>query len=269
MKNNAIYDIKNKVIINYSKELIELPENKKKKIEEFWQAKVEKHPHFFRGDLVTASNVQRNEKGEIVIDCKRTDYAHFLYEKTNRSKENSCCSVWAGNLLETKDNKYILGRMTDKTSSPGRINLPGGSIDYLIDVSDGKIDPKVTARRELEEEIGIDSSNPEQVIESELRYIKVPCEEINSVGFLMKVKLNYTAEELKGYYKEFQKKRMEAGELIEFDEIFAIEKDKKKIEEFFAEHQGKRYDYLVELVEKDARSVKKDAITEIIEEEER
>lgn len=123
----------------------------------------------------------------------------------------------------------------------------------------------MTAKRELKEELGIDVENPEHTKRAKMQYIKIPNQEINSVGFIMKVDLNLNAQELKEHYQDFKKKLQENGEIIEFEEIFAIPKEKEKIEEFFKQHNGNHYQYLKELVEKDERNKEK----EVDKEEER
>lgn len=115
---NAIYPIKEKIKIMYDHENIELPKEEKEAIEKHWKKELEKNPHLFRGNLVTVVDIYKNQEEEIKIICKKTDYAHFMYEKENKEIPSKCCSMWAGNLVETSDHHYILGRMTSKTANP-------------------------------------------------------------------------------------------------------------------------------------------------------
>ena len=254
MKNKAIYDIKDKkVLIDYKDEVVELTKSKQDRINTFWDEQIKEKPYFFRGDLVTAIDLKEDEENKLILKCRKTDYAHFWYEKNHPNEKASSCSVWAGTLLETLDGYYVLGRMASKTAAPGRINVSGGSIDFDLDKENGKICPEKTAIRELEEEMGINANNPKYVRNKEIKYIKIPNSEISSVGFIMKADLNMNVEGFKKLNEDFRKKLKENGAIEEFQDILFVKADEKSLGEFFEENKGNMYRYLQELIEKDQR----------------
>ena len=59
----------------------------------------------------------KRDGNEIVITCKKSDYAHYLYdERIGLPQRYACNNLVAGCLLETSDNYYIVGELEENTS---------------------------------------------------------------------------------------------------------------------------------------------------------
>ena len=126
--------------IRIQDEEIALPNEIKRKIEEFWNKCKTENPNLWNGELMCVGEYKKEGK-EIEIVCKKTNYAHYLYdERIGLSKEYACSSLVAGCLIETSDNYYIVGELADNTSFPHCMQISGGSADNN-DIKDGKIEP--------------------------------------------------------------------------------------------------------------------------------
>ena len=96
--------IENKeIIVNYQDEYISLPDEIQKKINSKWSEFVKDNPYLWNGDTVCAYDVNIT-KDIIELFCKKTNYAHHLYEdRVGLPKKYECRSLSAGVLMETKE----------------------------------------------------------------------------------------------------------------------------------------------------------------------
>lgn len=89
-------------------EQVELPKEIRRKIEEFWNQCKSENPNLWNGELMCVGECKR-ECDQVVITCKKSNYAHYLYdERIGLLKEYACSSIVAGCLLETSDNYYLV-----------------------------------------------------------------------------------------------------------------------------------------------------------------
>ena len=96
---------------------------------------------------------------EVHINCKKSDYAHYLYgERVGLPKEYECRNLSAGCLIETMDGYYVIWELDDSTSYPGMLQTTGGGIDKQ-DIIGEKIYVEKTILREAKEELNINLNN--------------------------------------------------------------------------------------------------------------
>jgi len=233
--------------INAINEQFELPEKIKRKIEEFWnQCKLE-NPNLWNGELMCVGEYKR-EGEEIIITCKKSNYAHYLYdERICLPKEYGCSSLSGLALLETSDNYYILGELANNTSFPHCIQTTGGSVDNE-DITQGKIDILNTIIRECKEELNINLQDQKQVEHYEIKYVSVPDEEIHTYIVFEKGKLNMTRKQMEEHYEQYLKYLKENNLEVEFEKIHFI----KTVEELETFKNPKR-NYLKSLIQMDSK----------------
>ncbi len=221
----SIKIIKDKIVeVNYIDKTIEIRKDEQAKIDEYWKT-VSKQ--FTRGQIFVVDNIE--EKGNnLFINILNSDYAHYIFVRRNPGKARECYNLWAGILLETLDNKYVIGKMSSITSSAGEYHISGGSCDKN-DVIAGKMDYENTMYRELEEEMGITKNILKNV---EMKYMKKAFFTEQDIGIIYKALVNMTSNELDKYYKEYLNKLKNENGEIEFDELAYIANNKDAIEEF-------------------------------------
>lgn len=190
----------------------------------------------------------KREGDQILITCKKSNYAHYLYdERISLPKEYACSSLVAGCLLETSDNYYIVGELAENTSFPYCMQISGGNADKN-DIKDGRIDIINTIIRECKEELNINLQDEKQVEHFEIKYISLPTETVHTYILFAKGKLNMTRAQMQEYYEQYLK---ENNLEVEFGKIHFIRKG-RTTEELENLKNPKR-NYLKSLLEIDSK----------------
>ena len=235
-------------------EQLELPEEIKRKIDEFWKQCEYENPNLWNGELMCVEKCTR-EGNQIIITCKKTNYAHYLYdERIGLPKEYACSSLVAGCLLETSDNYYIVGELADNTSFPHCMQISGGSADN-DDIKDGKIDIFNTIIRECQEELNINLQDKKQVKNFEMKYISLPSEEVHTYILFAKGELNMNKSQMQEYYENYLKYLKENNLEVEFSKIHFI--NKGRILEELNKFNNPKREYLKSLLEIDGKEIER------------
>lgn len=125
------------------------------KIESYWRSCKSHNPFLFRGKIFCIEKIKINKSINIYLD--ESDYAYYLYCVNHKINEllyykSRFCFVAA--LIETKDNKYVIGKMDQRTSSPLRFQLPGGGIEDK-DIVGNEVNMIANIQHEILEELNI------------------------------------------------------------------------------------------------------------------
>ena len=229
-----------------------LPEDLSKKIIKNFDELKQSGLNIWNGEVICVSNYKINDDSVSII-CKKTDYAHYLYEeRIGCPLEFRCMNLCGGCLFETIDGYYIIAELNDNTSYPNVLQLIGGTISNKDMINDN-IDIMKTIIREVKEEININLLDNEKVIHNELKYMYVS-EENDRPGIKIysKAKISIDSkkvlEEFKTYndYLERENKETEIKQLHLF-------KKEEVIERINALKNPKR-EYLIPLLERDLES---------------
>lgn len=236
--------------VKVENEPFELPQEIKRKIEEFWNQCKLQTPNLWNGEVMCVGECKRNGN-EIIITCQKSNYAHYLYgERIGLPKEYACSNLAAGCLLETSDNYYLVGELADNTSFPHCMQLSGGGVDSA-DIKDGKIDIVNTIIRECEEELNIKLQDKKQVEQFEMKYIYLPTETVYRYMLFATGKLKMTKAQMQEHYEQYLKYLKENNLEVEFGRIHFIKKGRttEELESF----ENPKREYLKSLLEIDSR----------------
>lgn len=236
MKYTQVEKISKEVIVELEEKKFRIPKELQEKIDKNWEKLISENPRYTRGKVYCVESMQETENN-FKIKLVYSDYAHYMYDmKNNLDEEYKCRNCWAGTIIETSDNKYVVGRMNYYTSVPNKLQFSGGNIDQK-EICDGIVDMEKCATREIKEEMNIDAQDNNAVVSLECKYLIKEIEK-NSVGILYKIKMKKTYETMVEEYNEY-KKYLESNNLeVEFSELVGIDKD--KVKKFF---EDKNIDY--------------------------
>lgn len=237
-----IIEIKKSIIIKYEEREKRLPEKLKEKIEKFWKNAIEKNPNLYNGLDYTIEEIEKNEN-EIKMKAIKTNYAHYLYDERVgiKEKEYKCNVPWGGIMLITKDNYLVLGEMSETTSLPHCLQIPGGGIDKK-DIENGIMDVSQTIKRELKEEINLNLDN----INYKIKYLEIPDEKRHAYGFIAIGRVEETKEELQKHFEEYKRYLIQNNLEIEFEKLMFLQ-ESNAMKEFNALKNPKR-PYLINLI---------------------
>lgn len=225
----------------YENKVIELPEDLKLKIKDFWVSAIKETPTLYNGKDFAIVKIEEQNK-EIIIHTRSTSYAHYLYdERIGISDKNSrCITPWAGILLLTNDEYWVVGKMSKHTSFPNGLQLPGGGIDKK-DIKNKTIDIRQVLRRELKEEINLDLDE----IKYDFKYLELPNGKRNAYGFIAVGKLDMSKDKLEEYFNTYKIISSKNNLKTEFEDLIFLKRE-RAVQDLKLYNVSKR-GYLIEL----------------------
>lgn len=119
-----------------------------------WNDAVRANPLLFDGPVVTCTGLRRADDGVATLSWARVKYRNFAVGRADGMQ--TLPSVFVAVVLPTEDGGVLVGRTSSMSASPGRLQLPGGSVEppegthYLNAESCAQ-----NAGRELAEEVGL------------------------------------------------------------------------------------------------------------------
>ncbi len=243
MSNEIDCEKNKKVVVQFSGEEISLPDDLQGKIMKYWETQIESGRKYFNGELFMLDEIVKGDE-VIKIIVQKTNFAHFLYNRKVDSElgKYNINTVFSSALVVTKDNKIIVGAMSEHTSRAGILQLPGGGLEDGDLDKNNIFDMKHSMQKELMEELGIDSDDDNRVGQIKFHCIKKGNNGNIAVVYL--VQLKETSEEFLQKYNIFTQKLKENGEIPEFKNIIFIEQNKKDIEKFIKINEEKLADYM-------------------------
>ena len=205
---------------------IQLPQKLRDDIKDFWGKIKVNEPHIWDGDDICAIELEELDN-KIVILCKNTRYSHYLYDERIGidDKKYWCSCLWAGILLKTLDNYYVLTEAAEKTSLPHCIQIFGGGPDNT-DIIGEHIDIISTIKRELKEEANLDMDNKDDFLHYKIEYLELPQERRHAYGIIAVGNLNMTKEQIKEHHKKYVELLKEKNEEIEVENLVFLDTGK-------------------------------------------
>ncbi|MGE7368290.1 NUDIX hydrolase [Neorhizobium sp. NPDC001467] len=118
-----------------------------------WRVASERNPHLFNGPMLLQRRVTLD--GGIIRGVAQViPYAAFLWWR-KQPEMAGALHLFGFAVPVSSDGAIVAIRMSERTSSPGKVYCAAGSLD-LADVADNQVDLVGNMRREVREETGID-----------------------------------------------------------------------------------------------------------------
>lgn len=234
-------------MVRFSGEQVVLPSDIQEKIDAYWEELLSSGKPYKRGEVFTVTKKEVFED-RIEILVEKTDYAHYLYSQNIGNLDIYAVHIiHTASLVETSDGKIIFGKMGKQTSRSGICQLCGGGIDN-DDLRGDIFDFEHNIKKELTEELGIDTEDTQRIKSFELAYLKEggPTDKMTVV---YRVVLNETSVEFTKRYEDFVLQLEKNGENPEFGEIIVLDKNKESFAQFLYQHDIKLDEYMEPLFE--------------------
>lgn len=217
-----VIQTKKPVTTNTIHKMMNLPQNLRNKIDEFWKEQVKENPNLFNGEVWNVTKMEENAD-KIILTLEQTDYAHYLYDERHGIEEKYAChNIAAGVYIVTKDGFAVIGELDDTTSYPKALQVSGGGIDEKEDLQNGEFDLIKTAKRELKEELNIELDNKKQIEKYNFEYIEVPEGKRHSYCVILKAYSSYTKAQLEEYFNKYYKYLEETDGEKEFKKLYFL-----------------------------------------------
>lgn len=229
--------------IHFKNEKVKLPEDYINKVQDYWNSLEKEGKMLFNGELFGIASIEEDENS-LNLHVKKSDYAHYLY--SYKEKENIECNIqvaYTVSVVESSDDYYVMGVMSEATSSPLELQFAGGAlhVEYLSE--GGKVDVDDNMKSELFEELGIDADCNERVRAVE-PYLLIGDKETLRIAIAHRIIMKETKEQIKETFDKYKKELVEKGEMLEICDLKFLKKDKKIVQEFLERDNQKRNDAL-------------------------
>ena len=223
---------------------IDFPKEYKYEMDEYWENEIAKGKKYINGKIYTLVGYNFRDDKKILY-IQPSSFSHYLFSRQRKYNVYSCRSLAANALLLTTDNYFVLGRMQNTTSLPGRIKFIGGSVSSHDVNCQNIIEMKKCVVRECKEEIGIDILDRELINNVEVySYITRPHLSFLNTLYLVKLKINKI--ELQKKYTEFKKRCIENKVEIELANIEFVKNNKELLIEYLKNNSNILSDYMTD-----------------------
>ncbi|MBP2242382.1 8-oxo-dGTP pyrophosphatase MutT (NUDIX family) [Cytobacillus eiseniae] len=234
------------IMIKLSANPFQLPKEIRNHHDHFWNEQINNNPTLRNGEVFTITeSKQTPEKLEITV--ARTDYKHYLYTMQHPACDHPCKVIYSCASILTKDNYMAFGRMSQTTSTPGRLQFAGGGLEER-DVRDSIFEMEENMKRELQEEMGVLVHSP-----STRSFLPKFIKRKGSHDFwavIYELTMDYTANELHDHFLHHNQSIRESGKQPEFDQLLLVPLEKEAVQSFIQKEQASMVDYLTPILKK-------------------
>ncbi|MDF2606849.1 MAG: hypothetical protein K0S34_1044 [Bacillales bacterium] len=245
MRPILVEEIPKIVNVIYNPNPISIPSHQRSLHENHWREQYNINPHLQNGDVFTITDVH-HDPNELNILVSKTDYKHYLYTLHNITSDIFPCKVvYTCSSVITNDNYIVIGRMSDKTSTPNRLQFSGGGLNFS-DIEGTRFNLERNIGKEILEEMGIDinSSYTKSFIP---KYVK----QKGSHDFwavMFELRLELSSDELKNIFNEHINQIIINKEYPEFDKLIYVHLDKVEVHKFIKNDASPKVDYLIPIL---------------------
>lgn len=225
---------------SYTGSNIAIDSDTQKAINAHWDDVSRSGKIFTRGLVFGVTAIKH--KGAIKIAVGASDYAHYLY-LLHGHKAPALHSLYTSCVIKTCDNFLCVGEMAEHTSTPSRLQLPGGGVDHRHVKANGEIELRKSIQDEILEEIGVDISDKSKFHFDATVHIKFGGAQKN-VGVIFSVSATYTREELGKHFARHCANLLDKGEEPELSALHYLPMDALKVEQYLQRSSVPRVDYL-------------------------
>lgn len=240
--------------VRFNRRRVVLTEVMRAKVDRYWQQLTRGGKQYTRG-VVFAMAEKRETKRSIEVVVKETDYAHYLYDQCmGKPGHHGVRVIHTAALVVARDQHIIFGEMGNHTAQAGMLQLCGGGID-CDDLRGDRVDLDHNIAKELQEEFGIDTTDPAQVARCERAFLKEGGPN-GKLTVIYRVTLADTAAAFLARYQSFVNTLVKRGETPEFTNIIVLAQNENAIVQFFKANEEQCDEYMKPLFDVLLKSIK-------------
>jgi 8-oxo-dGTP pyrophosphatase MutT (NUDIX family) len=131
------------------------------RIADHWRKLSDDNPKIWNGDVLICTHVELRDGG-LKASFLKTDYASFVAWRDWGWPDKTVCNLFGSAAVVSADKAVLYGRMAGHTLNAGKVYPPGGSLEMMDVMADGRVDVMGSITRELEEETGLKAADAER-----------------------------------------------------------------------------------------------------------
>lgn len=237
----------------YDGKTLVLPDSVVRSVEDYWTIRTSDNPSFRNGEVYHVYRVIE-ESDKTTLLTTKTDYAHYLWSINDPDAGIHACRVaFTAALVRTSDDQIVIGSMGAATSTPHRLQAPGGGLgaEDLTPADDRvygctmqfSLEPNIM--REVTEEIGVGGSAIKCVTPWGVK-------SGGANGFfaaIYAVDLAVTADDVEHAHRSMSQAMRSAGGSPEFERLVFLPRTGAVARKILADCDAPQVDYLGDLID--------------------
>ena len=183
----------------------------------WWKNFADANPTLFNGPLVGCSSCALDDDGTATLEWYSTSYAHYLQRKAPTPVTEPASALYCSVVLLSRTGDLVIGQMSETTSSPSRLQLPGGNIT-LPDQGELSLAHCIAnACEEVQEEVGL------SLAPTALRFWRVKTGGAHSdIGIMFECQLAITNAEISDAFERHKEALRSRAEIPELDRLLFV-----------------------------------------------
>jgi 8-oxo-dGTP pyrophosphatase MutT (NUDIX family) len=178
---------------------------------EFWASASKHNPAMYDGQLLVVDGVEWDGT-ECEVTFYESSFSRYLWARTSGAFHAP--ALFASVVGMTSDGAVLAGEMSPSTSTPYRVQLPGGNIERSADSAVTVDSARSAAARELREELGLEVPEHDLL----LTHVKSGGDH-GDVGIFFSVDLSDTVHDVVQTFTQFQRALSNSDAFIEFSRL--------------------------------------------------
>src|SRR5690625_3668402 len=231
-----------RIYASFDHDYVQLSTDFQQKINTYWQQLLKGGRDLYNGDVFYIDQITLTSE-KLSMNLKQSTYKHYLYS-VNHNLHHSlrCSSLFAAALIKTSDHYFAIGQMGEHTSTPNRLQCPGGGVE-IDDYDQHHILFKQTIVRELLEEVNLDCHHPQHITKLYPAYIKTGGHNGN-IAMMFQAFTPMSKNELEQHFLSYTNDLKSKGQNPELKKLLFIRHRRKDVENFLKERSEPVVDYL-------------------------
>jgi hypothetical protein len=183
----------------------------------WWKDYASMRPTLFNGRLIACLSCELGHDGSATIEWYQTSYAHYLQRAASTPVADPARALFCSVALLSETGELVIGQMSETTSSPLRLQLPGGNLTLPTAGELSLAHCAADACQELREEVGV------SLDVSALRLWRVKTGgDHDDVGIIFECRPALSNARIQDIFDRHHRALLSNGEAPEFDRLLFV-----------------------------------------------
>lgn len=183
----------------------------------WWKDHAAAYPTLFNGPLIACRSCELSHEGSASIEWYQTSYAHYLQRAAVTPAAGPARALFCSVALLSETGELVIGQMSETTSSPLRLQLPGGNVTLPTGGRLSLAHCAADACQEVREEVGVSLD----VLDLRLWRVKTGGAH-DDVGIMFECRSKLSNAQIQDIFDRHQQALLSNDEPSEFDRLLFV-----------------------------------------------